>query len=181
MQLMLKTERLVIQPYSHTYLEDYYKEFTDEITKFQYPDSFSNIEAARRIVSEFLSEMEKGNMLELVILSQQGEFLGSIEAFGIKENTPEVGLWIKKSAQGNGYGYEALKALIDYLDSKQQYKYYIYEVDIRNAQSLHLVKKFLFKKGNYEVITTESGKKLTLDCYLILPKSEAPDIVCSLL
>ncbi|NLL00339.1 MAG: GNAT family N-acetyltransferase [Clostridiales bacterium] len=114
--------------------------------------------------------MEKGNMLELVILSQQNEFLGSIEAFSIKENTPEVGLWIKKSAHGNGYGYEALKALIDYLNSKQKYKYYVYEVDIRNAQSLHLVNKFSFNKGDCEEITTESGKKLILESYYILPK-----------
>lgn len=108
MQFLLKTERLVIKPYSHIYLEDYYKEFTDEITRFQYPDSFSNIDSARKVLSEFLSEMEEGNMLELVILSQQGEFLGSMEVFNIKGDTPEVGLWIKKSAHGNGYGYEAL-------------------------------------------------------------------------
>ncbi|WP_148401693.1 GNAT family N-acetyltransferase [Clostridium sp. Marseille-P299] len=172
MQFMLKTERLVIQPYSHDYLEDYFKEFTDEITKFQYPDSFSNIESARKLVSEFLMEMEKGNMLELVILSQQGEFLGSMEAFNIKEKTPEVGLWIKKSAHGKGYGYEALKALIEYLDSKQKYKYYVYEVDIKNTQSLHLVNKFLYNKGNYNEVITESGKKLTLDTYFILPNSD---------
>lgn len=172
MQFILKTERLVIQPYNHTYLEDYYKEFTDEITKFQYPDSFSNIESARKTISEFLSEMDKGKMLELVILSRQGEFLGSIEVFGIKGKTPEVGLWIKKSAHGNGYGYEALNALIDYLDSKQKYKHYVYEVDIKNAQSLHLVNKFSFNKGSCEEITTESGKKLILDSYYILPNSK---------
>ena len=30
-------------------MEEYYKEFTDEITKYQYPDSFSNINTANEI------------------------------------------------------------------------------------------------------------------------------------
>ena len=84
---MLETERLIIQPYSNSFLEEYYKEFTDEITKYQYPDSFSNINTANEIVSGFVKDMEQGNMLELVILTQEGEFIGSMEAFGIKEKT----------------------------------------------------------------------------------------------
>lgn len=47
----LKTPRLIIQPFTHAHLKDYYQEFTDEITKYQYPDSFSDIEAANQLVS----------------------------------------------------------------------------------------------------------------------------------
>ena len=47
MWFMLETERLIIQPYSNSFLEEYYKEFTDEITKYQYPDSFSNINTGK--------------------------------------------------------------------------------------------------------------------------------------
>ena len=71
MWFMLETERLIIQPYSNSFLEEYYKEFTDEITKYQYPDSFSNINTANEIVSGFVKDMEQGNMLELVILSHK--------------------------------------------------------------------------------------------------------------
>ena len=34
MEFLLKTERLMIQPYSNSYLEQYFKEFTDEIVKY---------------------------------------------------------------------------------------------------------------------------------------------------
>ena len=108
MDLELRTERLVIQPFRDSFLAEYYREFTDDITKYQYPDAFPNMEAAKGLVSEFVSEMEQGNMLELVILTRSGEFIGSMEAFGIREKTPEIGLWLKSSAQGKGYGYEAL-------------------------------------------------------------------------
>ena len=167
MNLILKTERLIIQPFSRPFLEEYYKEFTDDITKYQYPDSFPDIEAADKLVSEFVRDMERGEMLELAILTKAGQFLGSMEAFGLKEETPEVGLWLKGSAHGAGYGYEALSGLLNYLNGTKKYKYYIYEADVRNAPSIRLVEKFHVEKKGCETITTESGKKLMLQTYHI--------------
>lgn len=165
MDFVLNTERLSIRPFSKSFLKDYYKEFTDEIVKYQYPDSFPDIEAADSVVSGFVRDMEQGKMLELVILAKDGEFLGSMEAFGLKTETPEIGLWLKSSAHGAGYGYEALKGLLDGLNKTRKYKYYIYEVDVRNAPSIRLIEKFHVEKGECENITTESGKKLTLQTY----------------
>lgn len=168
MDLEIKTERLVIQPFRDSFLPEYYREFTDDITEYQYPDTFPDIEAAKSLVSEFVSEMEQGNMLELVILTQSGEFMGSMEAFGIREEAPEVGLWLKSSAQGKGYGYEALKGLLSYLNTHGPYQHYVYEVDVRNLPSIRLVEKFNFEKDGCEDIITESGKKLRLQRYRIL-------------
>lgn len=167
MELKLTTEKLVIQPFDYKFLEEYYSEFTDEITKYQYPDSYQDIEAARQVVSEFVQEMEQGNMLELAIASLEGEFIGSIEVFGLREKTPEVGLWLKKAAHGKGYGYEALKAVLGYLDATGRYKEYIYEADVRNAASSCLVRKFPHRKGECNEMVTESGKKLMLQMYYI--------------
>lgn len=72
-------------------------------------------------MSQFAKDMEHGKMLELVILTPEGEFIGSMEAFDITGKTPELGLWIKSSAHGNGYGYEALRCLVDYLNSTEKY------------------------------------------------------------
>ncbi len=166
-KFILKTKRLILQPYDGSYLEEYYKGFTDEITKYQYPDSFSDIEAAHDVVSGFAADMEKGEMLELVILTREGEFLGSLEVFGLKEETPEVGLWLKERAQGAGYGYEALKGIIEYLNETKRYRYYIYEADVRNTPSIRLAEKFECKKGPCEEIITGSGKKLKLQTYYI--------------
>ena len=91
-----------------------------------------------------------------------------MEAFGITEKTPELGLWLKSSAQGKGYGYEALRGLVDYLNATGKYQYYVYEVDVRNAASIHLVEKFRHEKCGCEKVTTESGKTLNLRTYHIL-------------
>ena len=168
MVLDLRTERLVIQPFRDEFLEDYYREFTDEITRYQYPDAFPDLDAARSLVHEFVADMERGDMLELVILTQGGEFLGSMGAFGIREETPEVGLWLKSSAHGKGYGHEALKTLLDHLSAKGTYRYYIYEVDVRNLPSIRLVERFAFEKGGCEDVVTESGKELRLQTYRIV-------------
>lgn len=166
-QFPLKTDRLVIQPFSNFYLEDYYREFTDEITKYQYPDRFPDIDTAHQVVSGFVADMERGEMLELVILTQDGEFLGSLEVFGLREETPELGLWLKEKAHGVGYGYEALKGVIGYLNETKKYACYIYEADVRNTPSVRLAEKFQHEKGGCEEITTESGKKLKLQTYRI--------------
>ena len=168
MELILKTPRLTIQPYSHAFLEEYNAEFTDEITKYQFPDSFPDIGAANTVMSNFVKQMEHGEMLELVILSHSGEFLGGMEVFGLTEKTPELGLWLKRSAQGNGYAYEALKALVDYLNATGKYQSYLYEVDARNAASIHLLQKFPHERCGCEEVKTQSGKTLILEKYHIL-------------
>lgn len=43
----IRTERLTIVPFDLKYLKDYYNGFDREITKYQYPDSFDSVEAAR--------------------------------------------------------------------------------------------------------------------------------------
>lgn len=78
MNFTITTERLTIQPFSNIFLETYYKEFTDEIAQYQYPDSFPNIASADKVLSKFIHDMAQGDMLELVILTHDGEFIGSL-------------------------------------------------------------------------------------------------------
>lgn len=100
MEFTLKTERLLIQPFRDSFLEAYYTEFTDEIVKYQYPDSFPDMNTANETVSMFVKDMERGNMLELVILTQDGEFLGSMEAFGITEKNARAWSMAEKLSAG---------------------------------------------------------------------------------
>lgn len=163
----IRTNRLVLRPFQSEFLEDYYREFTQEVVRYQYPDPFPDLETASRVLSGFVREMEQGEMLELAVLSREGEFLGSVEVFGLKEETPELGVWLKSAAQGAGYGYEALNGVVECLNALGKYKYYIYEADVRNAPSLRLVEKFRFEKGERQETVTESGKGLVLQAYHI--------------
>ena len=164
---ILQTERLRIVPFDEAYLADYAREFTEEITRYQFPDPFADVSAAKALVDEFCAPMREGEMLELLMLSLEGEFIGSLEVHGLKEEVPELGLWIKVSAQGKGYGYEALRAILAWLRQERQIRTCAYEADIRNTASLRLARKFRHEERGVEHLTTDSGKELQLMTLLI--------------
>ena len=168
----LETPRLALEPYSHKYLRAVCRELTPEIVRYQFPDAFESEEAARRQMDAFQARMEAGEMLELVILdkTEGGTFAGCLEAHGLNEPVPELGIWLKKSAQGRGYGREALACLMDYLRRRYGRSICRYEADRRNTGSLRLARKFRWEKVGEQEVTTPTGKRLFLEQYdLSLP------------
>lgn len=167
MEIRLETINLNIIPFENAYLNDYYCEFTEEITHYQYPEPFTSKANAKKQLEDFCNLMEKGQMLELVIISKTGKFIGSLEVHGLNEDYPEIGIWIKKSEHGKGYAFEALSAIISFMNNNYNKENYTYEVDIRNVASIRLVKKFCYIEKDINKFTTESGKSLNLQTYLI--------------
>lgn len=168
---MIASERINIVPFEMKHLNDYYSEFNADITKFQWPDPFESMEDAKATLQEFLNEMDREETLFFSLLSKNDEFLGSIEIHGLVEACPELGIWIIKSRQNQGYAYEALNAVLDYVSAKYHKTKFFYEADIRNTGSTKLLRKL---GGKYEIIeqgferlTTDSGKELELQGYLL--------------
>lgn len=163
----IETARLRIVPFDMKYLEEYHAEFNAEITKYQYPDPFGSISDAREILQAFVEMMNREEMLFMAILTPQGEFVGGVEIHGLQERYPELGIWIKKASQQKGYAYEALSSVLKWADGTYQKDWYVYEADIRNEGSMRLVGKFDCKKEECCEITTETGKQLILQKFLI--------------
>lgn len=168
---MIKSERTNIVPFEMKYLNHYFNGFNAEITKFQWPDPFESIDNARATLQKFMDEMEKEETLLFSILSKSGDFLGSVEVHGLTGNCPELGIWITKSEQNQGYAYEALNAVLDYVRSKCVKAEFYYEADVRNIGSIKLLHKFdekceIIEQG-LERFTTDSGKRLELQGYIL--------------
>lgn len=159
------TPRLCLRAFDKRYLGDYYSQMTAEITQYQYPDPFASLADAEALVDDFLGRMEQGKMLELAILDPQGRFLGIAEVFGLQEEKPELGLWLRADAHGRGCGTEAARALLDWL--RRRYAACLYEVDRRNLPSIALVKKLGGRPVAYSEVKTSSGKQLYLETYEI--------------
>ena len=171
---MIKSERINIVPYEMKYLNDYFSGFNAEITKFQWPDPFESIEDAKSMLQEFLDEMDRKETLFFSILSENDEFLGSVEVHGLIGDCPELGIWIIESEQNKGYAYEALNLVLDYVRSNYDKAEFYYEADIRNPGSIKLLRKFdekyeIIEQG-LERLTTDSGKKLELQGYILKAK-----------
>lgn len=155
---LIQTERLIITPFDLISLKDYYEGLDADITKYQYPDPFTTEEDARELLQSFINLMNQGEMLFLTIFTKNNQFVGSIEVHGLKENQPELGLWIKREVQQRGYAYEALSNVIKKVNDDYKKEWYIYEADIRNTGSIKLVEKFTYRKDGIDEFTTETGK-----------------------
>lgn len=168
MDIRIETKRLSIRPFDMKYLQEYYLEFNEEITRYQYPDPFASVSVAREVLQGFINQMNQEEMLFLSVFTRNGDFAGGIEVHGLQEQTPELGIWIKKQLQQKGYAYEALSGVLEFTDAHYCKDWYVYEADIRNEGSMKLVEKFDYKKeGEPDAFETETGKSLVLQRFLI--------------
>ena len=163
-----------IAPFDMKYLNDYHEGFNEEITKYQWPDPFEDLEAAREMLQEFVDEMKKEETLFYSVLSDDDRFIGSVEMHGLTSDCPELGVWIIESEQRKGYAYAALKELLEYAAKTYGKKAFYYEADIRNEGSTKLLNRFaegydIIKQGLDET-TTDSGKELKLQGYVMAAK-----------
>ncbi|MEH2227616.1 GNAT family N-acetyltransferase [Nostoc sp.] len=135
-KVSLESKRLILQTISLEHTEDVFREFTSEITTFMYPKPAQSLSETEKIIREMILQRENHTDLVLVILKKDGlEFLGICEVGAIDTQTPELGIWLKKSAHGHGFGREAIDALKGWVDKKVEYNYLSYPVDKRNIPS----------------------------------------------
>ena len=85
--------------------------------------------------------MKAGKELHLVIrLPKTNEFIGRASLNPADFALLETGLWIKESAQGYGYGREALAAVIKWASEKFHPSGFLYPVVDENTPSRRLAK-----------------------------------------
>ena len=135
-KVSLESKRLILQTISLRHTEDVFREFTSEITTFMYPKPIKSLSETEKIIRDMILQRENHTDLVLVILKKDHlEFLGICEVGTIDTHTPELGIWLNKSAHGNGFGREAIHALKDWVDKNLEYNYLSYPVDKRNIPS----------------------------------------------
>ena len=172
----MTNRKIRIIPFDMKYLEDYYNNFNEEITRYQWPDPFESIEYARALLRDFLDEMNREETLLFAIVDTGDKFVGSVEMHGLSEDCPELGVWIVESEQGKGYAYEALKYILDYAHRKYGKTEFFYEADVRNTGSNKLLSKFadsyVIETLDIEELVTDSGKELKLKGSRLTRKEE---------
>jgi RimJ/RimL family protein N-acetyltransferase len=132
----IETGRLLLKPISYEYAECIFKEFTQEITKYMMPKPAESIEETKEFIKKSLDGLEKGVNFQLVIVNKRNnEFIGCIGSHNIDKTDPELGIWIKKSSQYNGYGLEAMNGLIGWANENIEFEHLKYPVDKRNKAS----------------------------------------------
>lgn len=170
----IRTKRLCIVPFEWKWTQAVLQTFTAEITRWQYPEPYQSEEDVRAWMSQQLQEMEQERCLELVILDEDDHFLGGFEVMGLQQRYPEVGLWLRKEAQGQGYGKEALRVMLERLNESYRFEGYLYEADIRNLPSIRLAQSFAYDRLGRMTVLTAAGKDLQLEQCIIQLSDEKP-------
>jgi [ribosomal protein S5]-alanine N-acetyltransferase len=168
LQLAIFTKRLLLEPISHKYKQEIFREFTPEITTYLYAAPPREIGDTEFFINQSLLEMQRGENLIVVILKKDSqEFLGCSGIHNINSPYPQTGIWLKKSAFGQGYGTETIKSLKAWADANLDYEYLRYPVDQENKPSRRVAEKLggqIFGKYQH---TNLSGKALNIVEYRI--------------
>lgn len=98
------SNRLRQIPIQLDHAQDIFTNFTDEITTYMYPKPANKIEETIDFINSSIDGINQGSNLQLVVLGKiTGEFLGCSGLHKVNTSSPELGIWIKKSAHHNKY------------------------------------------------------------------------------
>lgn len=135
--LCINGNRLTLRSIEDAYAAEIFEEFTDEITRYMNPSPPKNIAETQAFISKTAEGMREGEDLVCVILKKHSEeFLGCCGFHGrCAPSAPELGIWLKKRARGNGYGREAIASLVGWAVQHVDFEYLTYPVDRANLPS----------------------------------------------
>lgn len=171
--ITLKTKNLYLKSITLDYADDIFREFTAEITTHMFPKPAEKIEEIIEFIKTSMKGNKEGSNFQIVIINKANkDFLGCGGVHNIDGKTPELGVWIKKSAHGHGYGKEAVIALKEWADKNSEYEYLLYPVAEENYISRR-IPEFLGGKiaREYDEVNM-SGKKQHMLEYRIYPKGK---------
>ncbi len=139
------TERLKLVPVNENYKFDIWNESTPEVTEFLPFDRASTVEGTQGFIDFAQMQLRDGKEMAMMILDKDSaEFLGCCGLHDITDTSACLGIWLKASAHGKGYGTESVKGLVDFGQSQMGLQYLSYNVEEENGDSIHIAEKLGF-------------------------------------
>ncbi|ASK31832.1 GNAT family N-acetyltransferase [Chryseobacterium sp. T16E-39] len=142
--ITIKTGHLILQPVDDLYIDDILQHFTSEITRYMPFNPKGNRNEIISFVNESKRTLLENTDLVMVVLDLNKNFIGCCGIHNITEESIELGLWLKKSAHGKGFGTEIIKNLIQFAEDNFTFRYILYPVDQDNIASRKIPEKFDF-------------------------------------
>jgi ribosomal-protein-alanine N-acetyltransferase len=133
--IVIHTNRLILEPIHEKYIDDINTGFTQEITTYM---PF-NPNGDRNEIINFV-ENAKNNLIQktdivFVALNLKREFIGCCGIHNINKESVELGLWLRKEYQNQGFGTEIINVLTDFAEQNLEFNYMVYPVDKENIRS----------------------------------------------
>ncbi|WP_299947866.1 GNAT family N-acetyltransferase [uncultured Microbulbifer sp.] len=175
--LLIPGDTVQLVSVSEKFAEAIFREFTEEITRYMIPSPAKSISEIHDFIARSTEGMNNQQELVLAITSTQETFMGCVGLHARGHGcTPELGVWVKKSAHGNGYGRLAVSSLFRWALENIVFEYAIYPADRSNIPSRKIPESLggrIFKEA---IVTTASGRTLDEVIYKIPVPTQALDI-----
>lgn len=140
--LTFSSDRLKFIIVNDQYVEDIFNALTPTVAKFLPFIPTGKKEDTYGFVAYSLGQLEKEKDITLLATDKEtGEFIGCCGIHDICEESISIGLWLKESANGKGYGTELVKALEQFVFDHLAVDYLIYNVERNNAGSINIAEK----------------------------------------
>ncbi|SHN67509.1 GNAT family N-acetyltransferase [Desulfitobacterium chlororespirans] len=140
----IKTERLILRPLERNDLDTAHEYAGDvENTKYMIHLPNNTIKETEQFLQRIAAEWEKDNpsFYEYAIILG-GKHIGAVSVYlDESRQEGELGWLISKMHQGNGYGTEAAKAVLDWAINELKVKKIVAYCDYRNEPSFHVMHK----------------------------------------
>ncbi len=136
------SERLKFVIVNENYKEDIFRELTDTVAKFLPFIPTHKLEDTQGFIDYSLNQLELGKDITLVATDiNSGKFIGCCGIHDICDESISLGIWLKESASGKGYGVEIIKALEQFVFDNLSVEYLIYNVEQNNKASINIAEK----------------------------------------
>ena len=164
MQVLIGSARLQLTPFEMADAEEVFGCITPAIARFmrwEPPNSLREYKAHR----EARLQAKDRSVYSFVIRrSDTMECLGVAGLDEADRPTPELGIWLKEAAHGNGYGTEAVSAVAKWAAKTLAKDRFLYPVAVENVASRRIAEKL-----NGEIVGTRSNPKYESVVYEICP------------
>ncbi len=162
MAAIIRSRRLVLRPFEMADATDVFACITPEVTRYMRwgpPKSLTEFRTQR----EVRMRNEEHSTLSLVVRrTDTEECLGMAAVEGLPSAAPEIGLWLKASAHGVGYGREVVGALVAWVSKTLQVTNLVYPVAVENLASRRIAEAL-----GGRIVGSRSGVKYDSVIYAI--------------
>lgn len=140
--LSFSSDRLKFIIVNDQYVDAIFNELTPAVAKFLPFIPTTKKEDTFGFIAYSLGQLEQQKDITLLATDAiTGEFIGCCGIHDICEESISLGIWLKESASGKGYGTEIIKALEQFVFDHIPVDYLIYNVEKNNHGSIHIAEK----------------------------------------
>jgi RimJ/RimL family protein N-acetyltransferase len=162
-------QRIKQRPINMEDLEIIYKNYDEEAAFYMNLYKVGNKEKAVNFIKQCIKELNEETDLNMLILDKETEeFLGYLGIYYIGTIEPELGIWINKEKQHNGYAVEAVKAAITWLKTNYKFTHVKYPVDRKNITSRKIPEYFNGEVKKEYLLHSCNGRELDIVEYWII-------------